>query len=118
MKQLITASVFLASLGAAQAQEPVNRYDIQNLTCNQVLTILNQQGAAILRYPAPNGSGRILYDRYVASPAICFGEAGHAIRREIPTADTNACPTLSCRPGPPDCDDDGIAFDMFACYDN
>ncbi|WP_180903288.1 hypothetical protein [Martelella soudanensis] len=118
MKTFIAAGLLLASFGTANAQEPINRYDIQDMTCNQVLSILRQQGAAILRYPSPSGSGRILYDRYVDNAGICFGQGGHAIRREIPTKDTNACPTLSCKPGPPECDDGVLGFDMFGCIGN
>lgn len=117
-KQFLAAGLLFASFGTATAQEPINRYDIQDMTCNQVQSILHQQGAAILRYPSPNGNGRTLYDRYVDSPAICFAQGGHAIRREVPTKDTRACPTLSCRPGPPDCDDGGLSFDMFGCFDD
>lgn len=118
MKTFIAAGMVLASVGAAGAQEPINRYDIQDMTCNQVQSILRQQGAAILRYPSPNGNGRILYDRYVDSPTICFAEQGHAVQRVVPTKDTNACPTLSCKPGPPECDDGILGFDMFGCMDN
>ncbi|WP_319519999.1 hypothetical protein [uncultured Martelella sp.] len=117
MKKLILASaVLMLAAGTASAQEPINRYDIQNMTCNQVHGILASQGAAILRYPAPSGSGRTLYDRYVSSPAVCFAQGGHAVQRVVPTSDTNACPTLSCKPGPPECDD--MALGLFYCDDD
>ncbi|MAM12981.1 hypothetical protein JET14_09330 [Martelella lutilitoris] len=113
MKLFLATAMLLAAAGSATAQEPINRYDIQDMTCNQVHGILDREGAAILRYPSPSGSGRILYDRYVDSPTICFGQGGHAVQRVVPTRDTKGCPTLSCRPGPPECDT--LGFDMFYC---
>ena len=118
MKLFLATAMLLAAAGSATAQEPINRYDIQDMTCNQVHGILDREGAAILRYPSPSGSGRILYDRYVDSPAVCFAELGHAVQRVVPTRDTNACPTLSCKPGPPECDDGILGFDMFGCMDD
>ena len=118
MKHLIAASLCLASVGAASAQEPINRYNIQNMTCNQVQSIVNQQGAAILRYPSPSGSGRILYDRFVNNPAVCFAEEGHPVRRTIPTADTRSCPAIACKPGPPECDDMDFGLSLYPCFGN
>ncbi|WP_045682385.1 hypothetical protein [Martelella endophytica] len=109
MKYLLAATFLAISVGSAGADD-INRYDIQDMTCNQVHTILDQQGAAILRYPAPNGSGRTLYDRYVRDPLVCVGEGNHAIQRTVPVRDTPNCPTFSCKPGPRECDRDGGLF--------
>lgn len=112
MIKLLIASTVIAAASAIPANA-IERYNIQDLTCNQVHAILNQQGAAILRYPAPNGSGRTLYDRYVRDPVVCVGQGDHAIERTVPVRDTKACPTFSCKPGPKECDDDD--FGMLFC---
>ena len=119
MKKSLTTLAFVtffATAANAASGDNINRYNVQDMTCNQVHAILDQQGAAILRYPSPQGTGRILYDRYVRDPTVCFAQAGHAIQRTIPVKDTNACPTLSCEPGPPECDE--YDFGLFGCYDN
>ena len=110
MKHILAATCLAMSAGAAGAADNINRYDVQDLTCNQVHAILDQQGAAILRYPSPSGSGRMLYDRYVRDPVVCIAGSGHAVPRTIPVKDTQACPTLSCKPGPPECDRDSRLF--------
>ncbi|TPW33002.1 hypothetical protein FJU08_00070 [Martelella alba] len=107
LKLALAAALLVATTAPASA---INRYDVNTMTCAQAQAVVAQEGAAILRYPAPDGSGRILYDRYVKSPGVCFVQAGHAVKNYIPTKDTKSCLVLSCESGPPDCSDDPLAL--------
>lgn len=109
MKYAIAASILLMMTGTASA---IERVDIQNMSCGQIQDVLKQQRAAILRYPSPSGSGRILYDRYVYDPIICSQGGEYPVQRFIPATDSRRCMTYSCQPSPPDCSD---AIDQMFC---
>lgn len=93
MSKLLISLMFLAvSLGSAQA---ISRYDSTRLSCARIHSIINSQGAAIMRYPSTRVPGLVLYDRYVRNGAQCMvGEA--AVLSYIPAADTKRCPVYSC----------------------
>ncbi|WP_176083076.1 hypothetical protein [Martelella sp. HB161492] len=105
LRLALAAALVIASTAPASA---INRYDVNTMTCAQAQAVVAQEEAAILRYPAPDGSGRILYDRYVRGPGVCFAQAGHAVKNYIPTKDTKSCFMLSCESGPPDCSDEPL----------
>lgn len=65
-------------------------------TCGQVRSIINTNGAAIVRWQSPRDPRVRLHERFVASRAFCDSEQIVAITY-IPTADAGACPVFECR---------------------
>ena len=68
---------------------------LRHLEGRDVQTIVQQQGAAILRYPSKRVQGMALYDRYVANSGWC--EPGEWAKPGwVPTADRAKCPVRHC----------------------
>lgn len=83
--------------------QAISRVETTGRTCGQVKALLDNEGAAILRYPSKRNKGMVLYDRYVANRHSCvMGEVTQ--RATVPTSDTGACPVLKCYR--PDYDDE------------
>lgn len=83
--------------------QAISRVETMGRTCGQVKALLQNEGAAILRYPSKRNTGIVLYDRYVANRHSCvMGEITE--RASVPTSDTGSCPVLKCYR--PDYDDD------------
>ena len=88
---LIAAALTLVSVDAYAA----TRYDVQAMSCEHAQSVVNSQGAAILRYSSPRGLP--LYDRYVAGAGFC-NSGEYARSAWVPTSDTASCPVLICEP--------------------
>jgi hypothetical protein len=85
----------LALLSSMSTAHALSRYDSTKLTCAQVQSIINREGAAIMRYPSTRVRGMVLYDRFVSNFQQCaIGE--YSVIRYIPTADKEDCFVLSC----------------------
>lgn len=83
--------------------QAISRVETMGRTCGQVKALLENEGAAILRYPSKRNTGMMLYDRYVANRHACLmGEITQ--RATVPTRDTGSCPVLKCHR--PDYDDE------------
>jgi hypothetical protein len=95
MKKIILAA-FALSLTAFEAQA-ISRYEIGNMSCGRVQAIVRADGAAILRYPSARNPSLTLYDRYVAHGGYCQANE-EAAAAFVPTADTQSCRVLKCRP--------------------
>ena len=97
---LATATIALLLSSQAHA---ISRYQSSRMSCDQVHSTIEREGAVILRYPGR--SGVTLYDRYVSSRRFCspgeFAKSG-----TVPTSDQASCPVRSCEdiPAPDDCD--------------
>jgi hypothetical protein len=92
-------------LVATQANA-ISRYNTSGLSCGEVRAIIDQDGAAIMRYRSTR-SGAQLYGRYVRDGRWCAGserpEASY-----ITTADSDQCRVRECKPY--SFDDDNILF--------
>ena len=73
----------------------ISRYDTNLMSCARVKAVLGTDGAAILRYPAPNNPSIQIYDRYVRDGAQC-SITQRARLFSVPTSDTKACPVKKC----------------------
>ncbi|MCO6185761.1 hypothetical protein [Rhizobium sp. L1K21] len=98
--RLIIAVLFSA-LCASQALA-ISRYETQSMTCGQIRTALDREGAAILRYPSEHTPGLTLYDRYVGRQNAC-GPHEVTQRTDVPAKD-GSCPVLRCIDEPDRCD--------------
>jgi len=101
-KEVLVKRVLLAlclSLVAAEAQA-ISRYDTTGMSCGQVQSAIENEGAVILRYRSPRDPSATRFDRYVRDRQYCR----HNERAEttmVPTADRRACPVRECRPVEP-----------------
>ena len=92
MRAIVLAGILTMVVLPAQA---INRYNVNTMQCRDVQTIVQQQGAAILRYPSKRVQGMTLYDRYVANSGWC--EPGEWAKPGwVPTADRAKCPVRHC----------------------
>ncbi|WP_250939675.1 hypothetical protein [Allorhizobium sonneratiae] len=73
----------------------IERYESTHYTCSDLHQILQQQGAAILRYPSSHVPGLPLYDRYVRGDMQC-GFSKTLEETDIPAKDTSHCPVYHC----------------------
>lgn len=105
MKTVFIAAALLAASLPAHA---ISRYDSQSLTCNQAQSIVDGEGAAILRYRSERNPSLPLYDRYVRNRAFCQ-LSEYAASDWVPTADTRSCPMLKCQET--NFDDDFFGYD-------
>ena len=87
-------AVIVPVLLAASDAWAITRHDITGMSCAKVQSIVQAEGAVILRYRSP-GSGMTLYDRYVRDNSFCSsGEI--SVRASVPTPDRPYCPVKKC----------------------
>jgi len=94
----VLLALFLLLL-AAEAQA-ISRYDTKDMSCGQVQSAIEREGAVILRYRSPRDPSALRFDRYVRDRQFCR----HNERAEttlVPAADRKACPVRECRPAEP-----------------
>ena len=90
MRRIAIAVALLLSAGEASA---ISRYDIDNRSCAAVQAIVDNDGAAILRWRSKR-TGMTLYDRFVRNRSWCYGDQTTDYR-SVPAAD-RSCPVKRC----------------------
>lgn len=91
-KLLVTLAIVM--LGAGQAQA-ISRYQTTRMSCAEVQSVVNREGAVILRWQSRNTPGLPLYGRYVSDRRFC--ESGEVTDFEsVPTADDPGCTVKQC----------------------
>ncbi len=91
-KRLVVAAT--SSLLAFDALA-ASRYDITDMTCAKVQTLVETEGAAILRYGSTRILGLSLYERFVWSQQYC--NSGEVVRGAgFPSVDKKYCPVKKC----------------------
>jgi hypothetical protein len=93
VKRLLLA--LCLSLVAYQAQA-ISRYDSTSMSCGQVQSAIDREGAVILRYRSPRDPSVQRHDRYVRDRQYCKSNE-RAETTLVPTADRKACPVRECR---------------------
>ena len=88
---IIVPALLLASEASA-----ISRYQTNSMSCARVQAALKSDGAAILRYPAPDNPSLQLYDRYVFDGRMC-SQSQRAVTNWIPAADTKKCAVRKCQ---------------------
>ncbi len=93
MRLLILAVALATIPGSALA---ISEYYSDRMPCQQVQSIIRDEGAAILRYRSrTNPSAPDLYGRYVAHGAYCLvGEV--PMQAFVPATDNAQCPVSTC----------------------
>lgn len=92
MRRLAIVIPLLMLAGEASA---ISRYQTTSMSCARVQAALNNDGAAILAYPAQDNPSLQLYDRYVRDSSICR-QSQRAVLNSVPTADNKSCPVRKC----------------------
>ena len=92
MRRLAFVIPFLLLAGETSA---ISRYQTNSMSCTRVQAAVNSDGEAILRYPAPNNSSLVLYDRYVRDRTFC-SSSQRADLKSVPAADTAKCQVRKC----------------------
>ncbi|MEX3009537.1 hypothetical protein [Hoeflea sp. TYP-13] len=87
---LLPAILIAAPAGAAKM------YNIDNMTCGQVQSILKREGAAQLRYTSRNNPSLPIYNRYVSGSTHCSSRS-IANLATVPTRDNAKCTVRICR---------------------
>lgn len=100
MSRLVLAALMLLTAHSAGA---TSRYAAKALTCDQISSIIEEEGVAIFRYPSPRKPSLTLYDRYVRDSSFCTNnQVVENVR--IPSATAEQCPVKRCRTRPDDCE--------------
>ena len=92
MKTLVLAICALLISAPAHA---ISQYNINNMTCSEVQSLLKRDGQAQLRYTSPNNPTLTLYNRYIGGSGYCRPQP-----TTIPTRDNKKCRVNKCRPHP------------------
>ena len=82
------------SLLAAEASA-INRYQTTSMSCAKIKAILNNEGAAILRWQSTRNPGLPLYGRFVKSRQFCE-QSEVTEYASVPAADTKSCSVRKC----------------------
>ena len=101
MRKIMAIALFAMAATSASA---ISRYSALDHSCGDIQSIIQQQGAAIFRYPSPRKNGLTLYDRYVRNDMFC-GSHQVTERVLIPSRDSDSCPVRHCVTS--DCNDFG-----------
>ena len=92
MRRLAIIIPVLMLAGEASA---ISRYQTNSMSCARVQAAVTSDGAAILRYPAPDNPSLQLYDRYVRDRTFCSASQRAGLT-SVPAADTNKCQVRKC----------------------
>jgi hypothetical protein len=101
MRTILTVLAFGLAVSPAFA---ISRHQAQTLTCQKIQSIIDNEGASIMRYPSARNKTLVLYDRYVSSSQSC-GTSEIAVPTSIPSKDSENCPVLHCLPTSQVCED-------------
>jgi hypothetical protein len=92
MRRLAIIVPMLMLAGEASA---IERYQTTSMSCARVQAAVKNDGAAILRYPAPDNPSLVLFDRYVRDRTFC-SSSQRADLQSVPAADTRTCRVRKC----------------------
>jgi hypothetical protein len=98
MRATIVAALLI--LPTSALADPV-RVNALEHSCRSLQRIVEENGAAIIRYPSRNKPGLTLYDRYISNVTSC-GNRQMVETMSIPAVDTQRCRVRHCVPS--DCD--------------
>lgn len=92
MRYLLIAFAAIAWAGDAQA---ISRYQTMGMGCEDVQSVLREEGAAILRWRSQRTPGIPVYGRYVSDGRFCeLGEV--STFASVPTCDNARCDVRKC----------------------
>lgn len=94
MVMRLTCCAALACMAASPALA-IERLVSTQQTCQQLTTVIERDGDAIVRYPSDRTPGRLLFKRFVDNERQC-DNFERTIPFRVPTRGTNACQLHHC----------------------
>jgi hypothetical protein len=88
----------VALVGIASPAFAISTQISSRISCNAIRSLVERDGAVILRYTAKRPPGLSIYDRVVVDGSKCVGN-GTEHRTYFPASDTDSCAVWVCRPG-------------------
>jgi hypothetical protein len=88
----------LALVGIASPALAISTQVSTQISCPAIRSLIQRQGAVILRYTSKRPPGLSIYDRAVVDSSKCVGN-GTKHRAYFPASDTDSCAVWVCRPG-------------------
>ena len=88
----------LALAGIASPALAISTQISTQISCPAIQSLVQRQGAVILRYASRRPPGLSIYDRVVVDGSKCVGN-GTQHRTYFPASDTDSCAVWVCRPG-------------------
>lgn len=92
MSRLLAIAILLCVAMPAAA---ISRHSSMQMTCDEIWSVIEREGAAIFRYPSPRRTGLTLYDRYVRDDGFCTTHQTLEKVR-IPSRDGQQCTVRRC----------------------
>ena len=92
MKKILAALTL--SLLCVEAQA-ISRYTSTAMSCGEVQSRVDEEGAAILRHRSTRNPSLLLYNRYVRDRQFCSADEEIEFAY-VPTADRQSCPVYKC----------------------
>ena len=93
MKRLLM-TVLLLVLASGEGLA-ITRRDVGNMTCEQIESLLREEGKAILRFPSRTGDGPGRFGIYVSEEAFCPAP-DIPVRRRMRSATGDTCFITTC----------------------
>jgi hypothetical protein len=98
MKVLLTALGIALITSQAHA---ISRYQSMRMSCDEVRSVIRDEGAVILRWTSTRVSKLPRYDRFVSDSRFCSVNEVAAFA-SVPTQDDRACTVKKCEMVEPD----------------
>ena len=95
-----TALALMIALSVTGPAFAIERINTPQTSCAAIQSVIQRDGAAILRYPSERVANYTLYDRYVAGDRFCRRDE-RAEPASVPSADGASCRVLLCEPYEP-----------------
>jgi hypothetical protein len=94
------ALTFMIAFSVTVPAFAIERINTPQTDCAAIQSIIQRDGAAILRYPSERVANYTLYDRYVTGDRFCRRDE-RAEPASVPSADRARCRVLLCEPYEP-----------------
>lgn len=95
-----TALALMMAFSVTGPAFAIERINTPQTSCAAIQSVIQRDGAAILRYPSERVANYTLYDRYVAGDRFCRRDE-RAEPASVPSADRASCRVLLCEPYEP-----------------
>lgn len=92
MRAVFALAIVLSAVAPALA---IERYNADKLDCAEIRSIIDEDGAAIMRYRSKRNPSLVLYDRYVRDRFFCTWRED-AVPAWIPSRDKASCRVRRC----------------------
>ncbi|MGE0282432.1 MAG: hypothetical protein AB7P20_17720 [Rhizobiaceae bacterium] len=96
----------MATLGIAlmtSQAHAISRYQSMRMSCDEVRSVIREEGAVILRWQSKTVANLPRYERFVSDSRFCSSNE-ITVFSSVPTRDSRACTVKKCEPYDPEDD--------------